>query len=1167
MHRIHTYLIWGAFVCCFSISSLFAQQSLLHTEPILWVPNDTIHLTHTFIAPFSEKIFTSSGEVISSNAYQLDHLAGWLIPTTPLQSDSAYQISYRYFVNPLKNRIALRQLSIKTDSTGEEIYTDIWIQPAGSENETFFWETSQIRKTGSLSRGLTMGNSRGLSVNSGLNLQLEGELSDGIKVIGTITDQNIPIQPDGTTQQINDLDKIFVQLIKDRYSFTIGDFEISSQGTRFGNFYRNVQGLRFDYKADKTRASVSAAVAKGKFHTNSFIGKEGISGPYQLTGKNGERFFFVLAGSERVYLNGKLMRRGELEDYIIDYNIASVSFTPRHVITSVTRIVIDFEYNDQNFNRSLMVAQVEQKLAKDKLDIRLSYARDADNPNAPFNDAQAFNEVRAELAAIGDEDSLATSSGVNLAGFSKAEGQVRYIRRDTLIDSLNYERYIFATDSSAVYKISFSYVGPNRGFYRRDNRGINRVVYEWVPPGIDGSARADYAPVRKWVLPRLLQVLNAGVDFQLTDKIKLYSETAVSSEDLNRLSSLDDQDNIDLANRTGIVFEQLKLGDSLDISVDLSHQYVGKSYTNVDRVYQAEYNRKWNLDNQPERRNERIGLAKIRLNYKNKLEWQAETGYRNVGQGRTAYRQVYSLISRWPKWIQGNYTFTQIKNKNDKRGFSSEWIRHEGDIFQLFGPFKLGVELWAEDREQKLSSAIGSGSFSFFDLKPYLRTFNSRKFQLDASVNYRKEKAFAGRESLDKSRAYTYYTRWGYKPSPQFQLQHTFSYRDFQLLDTIFAAEGLSDTRLVQTNLQLRYVSKKRTISTNLLYDVSSEGVAKRDVMFVEVNPGQGQYEYIEDINGNGVQDLDEFQLSTNFLAANYVRVLIPSRELFPTTKLNLNGNLRINFKGVIEKSSNKFSELIRNTRLMTQVKVSQSKERSTGLGTYFIDLSDIFADSTLLNANYHFRQDVIFFPNSPIGELRFSFVNNQSKLFLSTGNELRSLQYWSFKQRLNLGSSKSIEHELRVGQKQSKAELFSSRNFNLRFIETQPQLNLQLSRRFRLSTGYTYKFKKNMGVDQEIDARVQIHKFIGESRWNLNERNSLRTRIELVQISQKGESNFSGQYELREGLQPGFNAIWQLFASYFLLSNVELSLTYDGRASVKNPTIHTGRMQIRAFF
>jgi len=67
-----------------------------------------------------------------------------------------------------------------------------------------------------------------------------------------------------------------------------------------------------------------------------------IQGPYRLNGINNERAIRIIAGSEKIYLDGVQLKRGENNDYIIDYSNAEITFTPRRIITSVSRISVDF---------------------------------------------------------------------------------------------------------------------------------------------------------------------------------------------------------------------------------------------------------------------------------------------------------------------------------------------------------------------------------------------------------------------------------------------------------------------------------------------------------------------------------------------------------------------------------------------------------------------------------------------------------------------------------------------------------------------------------------------------------------------------------------------------------------------------------------------------------
>lgn len=1137
-----------------------AQSRLFQTDSLQYRPGDTLFLTHADLVPFSEKAWFK-GAQLSPESYEISWGGGWML--LKQAAEGPCMVSYSYFADSIPQQLSIRSWQAVKDSVDSLGYQQIFIPPKEPEILPFE-EESAIRKSGSLSRGITVGNQQGLAVNSGLRLQLEGDLGDGLKIVGAVTDDNLPIQPDGTTQQISDFDKIFIQLSKDNYSLTVGDYEVNHKGTAFANFYRNVQGMKVEVANQKSRASVSGAVAKGKFFTNAIQGQEGVSGPYRLRGQNGEQFFIVLAGSEKVYLNGKLMQRGENLDYIINYNTAEIFFTPRQLITSVTRIVVDFEYADFEFNRSLLFAQASHWALDERLEIGFSYGRDADNPNAPISDPEAFNAIRDSLAAVGDSTGRAVTNGAVLAGYSST--QTRYRLRDTLVSGQSYEIYQWSRDSlEAVYQVSFSFVGEGQGNYVQDVSGQNRTIYRWVAPdSLTGEARGEYAPLRSWVLPRLLQVVDGKMNFRINKKLNLYHETALSLDDKNRLSPLGDEDNQGIATRTGLQINNIKLEDSLIFSSDLSYQYVSQRYSNLDRIYQAEYNRIWDLESLNLRVNEQIAMAKTRWDYKNKLRLETETGIRNAGPGSTASRQVYTVKSFMPKSLQGFYTFTTIGNEEQAKLARSRWNRHEGDVFVQKGTFRPGVEIWIEDRNKVRADTLGRGSFSFVDLKPYLRTFNNPKINLDLSFNYRFEREYLAGQIRDKAEMMTGFARFGWNPNRVFNLLTTTSLRDFRVEDSLFRTQGIVDTRILNTNLQTTIQPKNRFLYANFVYDVSSEQTARKEVRFVEVNPGQGQYVWLDSLfNNDGIQQIDEFQLAANPLIANFVRVVAPSRQLFPTTRASLTGVYRMDFGRIVDRSDKPLKELLRNFRTSTNFRITQSKSRDNRFSTYLIDIVNIFDDTTLLDANYNFQQNFNFFPNSKTGSFRFAYQENRARLFLTTGDELRGQGFWSAIQRLNWGRNKSFEVESRLGRTFVDAVAFPTRNYDIRFFETRPRLNFQLNRKFRLTTGYEFKHK----VNQADSARIRMHKALFDARWNLKDGNNLFGKLELINVAQMGETSFAADYELKESLRTGFNAIWQLYVTYYLVKNVELSVTYDGRASTEIPVIHTGRVQVRALF
>ena len=316
-----------------------------------------------------------------------------------------------------------------------------------------------LNSKGSIIRGITFGNNQGQSVQSSMDLQISGKLSKDVTVLASISDHNLPIQADGYTQTLEEFDKIYMQVnIKDRSILRAGHLDLLDDTTYFGRYQRRSMGLQFQTNfgtENKTFVDVSAGVARSEFHRIRFQGVEGNQGPYRLTGKNGEQFITILSGSEQVFIDGILMKRGESLDYVINYNTGEITFTSFRPIFKQNFITISYNYTNRNYTRFLVTGALQHQ--REKLKFGLHWFLENDNKNAPLA-LNLSKEDEQILANAGNNPDLMFAPSGTVSEFDV--NKILY----QLIVNPNENYYEFSTDQTqTLYQVAFTFFGPNSG--------------------------------------------------------------------------------------------------------------------------------------------------------------------------------------------------------------------------------------------------------------------------------------------------------------------------------------------------------------------------------------------------------------------------------------------------------------------------------------------------------------------------------------------------------------------------------------------------------------------------------------------------------------------------------------------------------------------------------
>jgi len=379
-------------------------------------------------------------------------------------------------------------------------------------------KSGQVRFGGSKSLGISAGSGRDFSLEQALQVSIDGQLSPSLKVNAFLSDQNMPLSPSGSTEDLSQIEKVYIKARGSFWEAVLGDYELDQQGTSYFQLKRQLQGIRASASSQNKGLDISAAVTKGQKTRIDITGQDGKQGPYLLAAGAGGAVAKILANTERVWLNGQLLKRGEQQDYQLDYETGQLTFSPRRPITSESRIMAEFEYSEQSYQRPFYSAAAAGELAKN-FSVRGGYRQEGDDYTRPLS-AELSQSDRNILDLAGDDTSRYWADGGTMVG----AGQGNYSYRDSF--------YVYAGPDSGNYLVSFTKVDSGMGDYR-DSLGI--LVYA-------GRGQGDYLAIKRLAAPTRMRTYTLG-GYMTWPGGQADLEGAGTDLDNNLLSARDDGNN------------------------------------------------------------------------------------------------------------------------------------------------------------------------------------------------------------------------------------------------------------------------------------------------------------------------------------------------------------------------------------------------------------------------------------------------------------------------------------------------------------------------------------------------------------------------------------------------------------------------------------------------
>ncbi|MDC3269418.1 hypothetical protein OAU19_02955 [Flavobacteriaceae bacterium] len=1130
--------------------SMFAQNTVSNYRSKKVHFNDTINIDSISINNSWFKVKLKNKALVDTSYYRVNFKKAVITFKKPLDTDSLI-IEYLRFPEYITKTYRQLDESIVVDNTDDLNKLYRLSQPSETKN---FIPFDGLSTSGSISRGVTVGNNQNSVLNSELDLQITGKLNDKVSLKASIQDANIPLQESGYSQRLDEFDQVFIELSSNNWNIRAGDIDLENKTSYFGAFSKRVQGLginlNFKNESSVTNASAAGAIVRGQFTTSQFTAQEGNQGPYKLQGSNGELFVLIVSGSETVYVNGVVVERGENKDYIIDYNAGELIFNPTFPITSEMRITVDYQFSDRNYSR--LVAYSSARHKTERLEVGVSIYSENDAKNQPLQQNLSEEQVQLLADAGDDRDLMVAPSAI-----PEAYNENRILYKKEIIDG--NEVFVFSNNlEDDLFNVRFSLVGENQGNYIISTTNAIANIYEYIAP-VSGVPQGNYAPVIRLIAPVKLQMAIINGHYKPHDKTTIDFEIAGSKNDLNLFSNLDDSNNNGFACKLEITQKMIKNDSLWNLDLTINSDYIQENFRNIEGLYNAEFNRDWNLA-QPtgslittQTGNQLLFTSGLQLEHAQKGSINYFYEHLNYSSNFNGNRHVFlANISLHNFKFRSN---TSLLTTNSTFNNSS-FLRSSNELTKKFEKGWAGARLSIEDNEQKekLTNQLTLLSQRFKSYEVFTGIGDSTKVFAEIGFKKRINDSLRNNSLKRVNTSNTYYVKSNIIQNNNTNFNIFINYRTLKSED-----QSIPNEQSLNSRLQYNQKFLKQVITFNTLFDTNSGTLPQQDFTYIEVEAGQGAYTWI-DYNNNDIQELEEFEIAQYQDQGKYIRVLLPNQVFIKTHQNRLSQTLTINPKQLKVKNAEQPNFL---TRLYNQT--SYLIDRKAKRDGNNFNLNPFKGGSgNQLGLQLNFRNVLFFNRGKQHYTTSYTYLSNKLKNTLSFGFIETSLKSHQLNFNHKIYTTWLINVLGTHENNESFSENFVSKNFNINQNRLNPKITYLVSDYVKFDAFYQYTAKENIIGEMET---LEQQKYGLSFTLSNSQKAALSGELNFFSNTFKGNANSPVGYQMMEGLQPGKNFTWNILAQKKITKFLDLNFSYFGRKTETSKTVHTGNVQLKAYF